>query len=206
MTTNGPSDPQQPSWATPPQPHPQPSRWKTWHKVVLGVIAAFFVIVVIAAIAGGSSDDDNKGSSSSTRSTSASASTPETTTAAAPTTTTAVAAPPPATAAPTSTCADAPAAVVQAIEGSLIDSTQTLTNTFSVTTGHLTYIGANIMEGETKASSADVWVAQGGAIYAVSGSARDMSSLPDGRKVLDVSAGDEWGQQVQECVIAAGRR
>lgn len=203
MTTNGSTDPQQPSWATPSQPPSQPSRWKTWHKVVLGVIAAFFVVVVIAAIAGGSSDDDNKGSASSTRSTSATA---ETTTAAAPTTTTAVAAPPPATAAPTSNCADASLATVQAIEGSLIDPTQTLANTFSVTTGDLTYIGANIMEGETKASSADVWVAQGSAIYAVSGSARDMSSLPDGRKVLDVNAGDESGQQVQECVIADSRR
>ena len=70
--------------------------------------------------------------------------------------------------------------------------------------GGLTYIGANIMRGDIKESSADVWVARDVAVFSLSGSAREYSTLPDGRRLLDASAGDDYGTEVQDCVI--GRR
>ncbi|MFE7798988.1 hypothetical protein [Nocardia sp. NPDC057440] len=64
----------------------------------------------------------------------------------------------------------------------------------------LVWVGGNIMQGDTKVSSADVWVVSGFTIYALSGDARRRTALPDGRHVLDVSAGDDDGIAVQACV------
>ncbi len=84
---------------------------------------------------------------------------------------------------------------------------QTLADTFVVESpAGYTYLGGNIMEGETKNSSADVWIAEDGLVtYALSGSAREETQeLEDGRD-LGLSAGDDYGLAVQECTIAAFR-
>lgn len=37
-------------------------------------------------------------------------------------------------------------------------------------------------------------------LYALSGDARRRTSFPDGRRVLDISAGDQYGQAVSDCI------
>lgn len=83
----------------------------------------------------------------------------------------------------------------------------TLSETFVIESPEdYTYVGGNIMEGDKRLSSADVWIAQEGFVtFALSGSAREYTPrLGDGRD-LGLSAGDEYGQAVQECTIAALR-
>lgn len=66
------------------------------------------------------------------------------------------------------------------------------------------YIGANIMAADGhRASSADIWADRGGLLFSLSGDARRRTSLPDGRHLLDISAGDEYGQEVAECIQTA---
>lgn len=104
-------------------------------------------------------------------------------------------------------CIAASQDLVDQIDGQLAPSGQTLADTFAVMSpdGYV-YVGGNIMEGETKNSSADVWVAKDGfVVWALSGSAREETpQLADGRD-LGLSAGDQYGQAVQECSIAAYR-
>lgn len=69
------------------------------------------------------------------------------------------------------------------------------------------YVGANIMRGEERVSSADVWVLRNRQPYALSSDARSRSALADGRKLVDsgkrkLSAGDQYGAKVQDCVVA----
>lgn len=66
------------------------------------------------------------------------------------------------------------------------------------------YIGANIMAADGhRASSADIWADKGGLLFSLSGDARRRTSIPDGRHLLDISAGDEYGQEVSECIQTA---
>lgn len=103
-------------------------------------------------------------------------------------------------------CQPAPADVVATISAAFSDPSNTLADTYVVTApGGLAYIGANIMQGTTKVSSADVWVTRGGSVYSLSGDARRRTTLPDGRKVLSASAGDDYGTKVQGCVTTAER-
>ncbi|MGY1865267.1 hypothetical protein [Nocardia gipuzkoensis] len=59
------------------------------------------------------------------------------------------------------------------------------------------------MQGTRKVSSADVWIVDGPAVYALSSDARRRTTLPDGRQVA--SAGDNYGTKVQGCVTTAER-
>lgn len=66
------------------------------------------------------------------------------------------------------------------------------------------YIGANIMDADgQRASSSDIWADKGGLLFSLSGDARRRTSIPDGRHLLDISAGDEYGQEVSECIQTA---
>ncbi|MGQ4619092.1 hypothetical protein [Nocardia sp. R7R-8] len=103
-------------------------------------------------------------------------------------------------------CQPAPSGVVATISAAFSDPSNTLADTFAVSApGGLVYVGANIMQGTTKVSSADVWVTQRGSVYSLSGDARRRTTLPDGRKVLNASAGDDFGTQVQDCVTTTER-
>ncbi|CKH13029.1 hypothetical protein PXH78_09280 [Mycolicibacterium smegmatis] len=96
-------------------------------------------------------------------------------------------------------CEEAPAKWVEAINWSFTKD-EHLTDAKVVTTpdGAL-YIGGNIVDSSgTKVSSADVWLLDG-ALWALSSDARKRTVLPDGRD-LGVSAGDEYGSAVQDCV------
>lgn len=105
-------------------------------------------------------------------------------------------------------CTPASQELVDQIDGHLGPTGQTLADTFVVVSPEgYQYVGGNIMEGDTKNSSADVWIADetGFVLCALSGSARDETpQLADGRN-LGLSAGDEYGQAVQECAIASYR-
>lgn len=104
-------------------------------------------------------------------------------------------------------CKPASQALIDQVDAHLARTGQTLADAFVVDSPEgYQYVGGNIMEGETKNSSADVWIAQDGwVIYALSGSAREETpQLADARD-LGLSAGDEYGQAVQECTITAER-
>jgi hypothetical protein len=68
----------------------------------------------------------------------------------------------------------------------------------------LRYLTANIYSatGE-RVSSADVWISDGTAWYALSTSAREYSALPDGHEVLGASARDPIPAALRECVVRA---
>ena len=103
-------------------------------------------------------------------------------------------------------CKDAPDKTVKLIEAALTTSGQTLANAQAVEAGDVIYIGANIMEGEKREHSAEVWASKGAAVYALSSNARKSTSLPDGRKILGANAGDQYGAAVQQCVVKALRK
>lgn len=87
--------------------------------------------------------------------------------------------------------------LVSQVEASLNGSGQTLAHPQSIVgPGDVTYISANIMEGDKRVSPMVVWAAKGGAVYAVSSS---------GRKTLQVNAGDTYGAAVQDCVLTETR-
>ncbi|MFC9472261.1 hypothetical protein ACFTS5_08710 [Nocardia sp. NPDC056952] len=103
-------------------------------------------------------------------------------------------------------CDPAPADAVATISAAFSDRSNTLADAYAVTApGGVVYVGANIMQGTTKVSSADVWAVRNGSVYSLSGDARRRTTLPDGRKVLDISAGDDYGTKVQGCVTTAER-
>lgn len=112
----------------------------------------------------------------------------------------------PTTATPIAECAAADPDLVAQIEGQL-GGDHTLADAFQVDStesGYL-YVGGNIMDGETKVSSSDVWIAEDGfVLYALSGTAREMTPLADGRD-LGLSAGDDFGLAVQDCTQVAER-
>jgi hypothetical protein len=160
------------------------------------------VVAVIAVSVAGCGSDSSKSSDASQ------SAAPATTTAASATTT-------PAAPTPTTTgaplvmpagCLAAPDQLLATINASFNDSAEQLIDAWAVQgLKDVTYIGGNIFAGEKRVSSGDVWAAKGGAIYSLSGDARKRTSLPDGRKILDISAGDDDGAKVAECVSVAVR-
>lgn len=113
-------------------------------------------------------------------------------------------------AAPADDCTEAPAALVKAVQTHLDGFT--LDDTFVVRGESLVYLGANVVRPDgQRESSADVWVATneaGADLAALSGSARNdlTPNLPDATDPpYSVSAGDEFGMAVQQCVITASR-
>lgn len=169
---------------------PEQKKRNLRYLAIIGVIIV--AIVVVSIIVNGQSDseeDANRGAA--------------TTTAAAPVTSEAEAPAVQTTAAAQASCRPAPDQLTTIIASSLNDSGLSLGPAFVVSApGGLTYVGANIMRGDTKESSADVWVEKDGAVFALSGSAREYSLLPDGRRITDASAGDDYGIAVQNCTTA----
>ncbi|EEN87731.1 hypothetical protein RHOER0001_5300 [Rhodococcus erythropolis SK121] len=101
-------------------------------------------------------------------------------------------------------CYPAPDLFVDAITKRLNEPSQSITNAFALQNGeNLIYISAHIVEGGKRVSSADVWVVDRdfGSIYAVSDQAVSLTSMSDAPTDLGVDVADQWGQQVQECVI-----
>jgi hypothetical protein len=92
-----------------------------------------------------------------------------------------------------------------AITASFPDPSLTLDTVYATEFSGLTYYGANVIRPDgQRESSADVWVTDGseGGLAAVSGSARVLSNLPDGRSKYGVSAGEGPVLRAQGCSIA----
>lgn len=104
----------------------------------------------------------------------------------------------PSTAAPATNCIQAPPVLVEAINAAFTGG-ETIDNAQAVNApSDMTYIGGNILSGTEVISNRDVWLAQNGAIYALSSDARRRTTLPDGRDIA--SAGDEYGGAVIDCL------
>lgn len=99
-------------------------------------------------------------------------------------------------------CSIPASSVIAAIDAAFIEADQHLEDAFLVYgADDVAYIGANIMDSAgTRLSSADVWAQTDGIIYSLSGDARRRTSFPDGRRALDISAGDEFGIAVSDCI------
>ncbi|APE36421.1 hypothetical protein BOX37_23600 [Nocardia mangyaensis] len=99
-----------------------------------------------------------------------------------------------------SRCVEAPDQYVAVIDAAFNDSGHSLGEPWAIRDGDRWWIGGHIMEGERRVSSADVWVTDGPAVFALSGGARRNSMLVDGRDPLGLNAGDDIGLAVQSCV------
>jgi len=92
-----------------------------------------------------------------------------------------------------------------AITASFPDPSLTLDTVYATEFSGLTYYGANVIRPDgQRESSADVWVTDGseGGLAAVSGSARVLSNLPDGRSRYGVAASEGPVLRAQGCSIA----
>ncbi|PVY28355.1 hypothetical protein [Williamsia muralis] len=165
--------------------------------VIAGLVA---LLVVVTAVGAPFEDDSDSDTASRANVTPTDFSYP---------TSTATLAPPPPAARTTITgpaqvrCKTAPDAYVAVIEASLTDASLSLANLQSLTApGGLLYIGADIVRGEERESTQDTWVVEDDVVMALSSSANEFTILPDGRDLLDVtvSAGDEHGSALQNCV------
>ncbi|MBH0118249.1 DUF2510 domain-containing protein [Rhodococcus sp. CX] len=188
---------------------PTGSRKRT--PIILGAVTAG--VIALGAI--GNVIDDKEESSSAATTTSTVHTTPA---AAAPsetarptTTTTTLApvrAPEPASSATEAGCEEPDPAIVAAIESSLTPGLE-LIHVAAVNTLidgiEYTYTAGDVFENGERHTSSVVWVTPGFGVMGLSSNSRDVSSLPFGRGILDVSAGDEYGSQVQNCVLAMAR-
>ncbi|WP_336819873.1 hypothetical protein [Gordonia sp. MMO-8] len=113
---------------------------------------------------------------------------------------------PPITSTAAPECKAAPDATVALITAALTDSGLSLANAQAVDgEDGAVYIAANIMQGDKREHSAEVWATKDGKTVALSSNARSETSLRDGRK-LGLSAGDSYGSAAQQCVVADLRR
>lgn len=115
-------------------------------------------------------------------------------------------APAPAQTATEAGCDEPDPSIVSAIEGSLTEG-RTLDQVAAVNTlvGGIeyTYTAGNVYKADGDRSvSGVVWITPGFGVMGLSGNSRTVSTLPFGRGILDVSAGDEHGAKVQDCVMA----
>lgn len=191
--------------------------------VAAGVVGAIVVAGVTAAAVGGRDAGDVVDAASSTTPPTATTSTqvsattlpqrPSTSHAHAPAvTTTTRPAPPlpaPAKSATGAGCEEADPDILSTIEGSLTEG-RTIREVAAVSTLHdgieYIYTAGNVYKADgTRSVSGVVWVTPGLGVMGLSGNSRTVSTLPFGRGILDVSAGDEFGTKVQDCVSAIAR-
>lgn len=91
--------------------------------------------------------------------------------------------------------------LAQMIPGVLNDQTQTVTNGHIITDGDDTWIGVTLVGADGRMDSrSDVWLMRDGALYAVSGGARNSSWAV---QAPGVSMADEYAEGVDACVVAA---
>ncbi len=108
-------------------------------------------------------------------------------------------------------CQQPDASVVAAIEAALTEG-RTLQDVAAVTTDvngiDYEYVSANVFRADgTRSVSAAVWLSPGVGVFNLSGNSREVTpQFEFARGMFDgVSAGDETGAQVQECVSVMAR-
>lgn len=116
---------------------------------------------------------------------------------------------PPAATATAAGCDEPDSDILATIEGSLTEG-RTISEVAAVNTLvdgiEYTYTAGNVYKADgSRSVSGVVWVTPGFGVMGLSGNSRTVSTLPFGRGILDVSAGDEHGTKVQDCVSAIAR-
>ncbi|NNH74335.1 DUF2510 domain-containing protein [Nocardia uniformis] len=161
---------------------------------ILGV--AVLLVTLVAVV--GCGDDEDSAAAPSTTSAAATPNEPATT---APSTTGAVGGQPFGPSDPR--CEAAAQPVVDSVAVGLSNAGYELRNGTVITSGGLTYFGASIFgtDGQMEERS-DVWVIQGGTVYASTGGARNNTTFPKASAApLNISPGDEIVQAVDTCVV-----
>ncbi|OZC62321.1 hypothetical protein CH267_01950 [Rhodococcus sp. 06-621-2] len=103
-------------------------------------------------------------------------------------------------------CAPANEAIVAMVSAGLSDGTQSLTNGTVIDTGPYTYFGATTLDADGSfANRSDVWIIDGGAVYASTGGARNGSIWPKASSSIGISPGDESVAAVDNCVVQLTR-
>lgn len=163
---------------TPPEEPSPPSQARSW--AVLALLVGAIVIVGAITI---SSDDEDDGTDAALSS-------------GAPSTTTAT---------PPGGCTPAPSDAVDVVASGLIGDAAQLDDTFVTAESDRAYFTANIFDvSGQRVSSADTWIIDSGTVYALSGSANEYSSFPDGRDLPDrPSAGNPVPRALQGCAVEA---
>lgn len=205
--------PQSIQQAAVPAPVVPPSGSRKRTPIILGAIAVG--VLALGAIGNALDDKEEESSELATTTSSAVRTTPAAVaapTTARPTTTTSrllpAPAPEPASSATAAGCEEPDPTIVAAIEASLTPGLE-LIHVAGVNTMvdgiEYTYTAGDVFENGERHTSSVVWVSPGFGVMGLSSNSRDVSSLPFGRDLLDVSAGDEYGSQVQNCVLAMAR-
>lgn len=193
-----------------PPPPPQKRPMSQGTKIAIGVGAAVVAIVLVAAIAGGAEDSDST-DTAATSSTPTPTPTPNsatstvppvvTSSAAAPVPTTSTAASP----APARTttprpvgCQDAPPEYLDVINASFLNGYQ-LTDVSAFSVGETWYVAGEITQDGDVRSRDDLFAAKDMVITPVTATARTESTLPDLRRVLDVSFTDDGATKALDC-------
>lgn len=193
-----------------------PEQGKSNLRWIIGAVAVFAVVAVVGSIANRPASDTDSNQAAAT----SAADTPTPTTrpyvpptsrapapaAAAVTTRPAPTRPAPAQTATEAGCDEPDPSILSAIEASLTDG-RTIDQVAAVSTLvdgiEYIYTAGNVYRPDgSRSVSGVVWVTPGFGVMGLSGNSRDVSTLPFGRGILDVSAGDEYGTKVQDCVTA----
>lgn len=205
-----------PAAQTPTPETPEQKKDRKRQLIAIGIIVAVVASIAIFKSIDFSSDDTETAAAAETTTTQAA----RTTTTARTTTAGAATTPLTTSAAPTSTtlpvaaqtskplpaaCKTPAQSIIDQIDASFIEADRHLEDVFMVYgRKDVAYIGANIMDSAgTRVSSADIWAQSDGMLFSLSSDARKRTALPDGRKLLDISAGDEFGSAVSDCIMVS---
>lgn len=206
-----------PDSQTPAPETPDQAKDRKRQLIAIGIIIAAVASIAIFKSIDFSSDDTETAAAETTTTqptptttsrltttTTIAATTPRATTSAVPTSTTLPVAAQTSKPLPT-TCKVPAQSVIDQIDASFIEADRHLEDVYMVYgRKDVAYIGANIMDSAgTRVSSADIWAQSDGMLFSLSSDARRRTALPDGRKLLDISAGDEFGSAVSDCIMVS---
>lgn len=204
-----------PAAQTPTLETPEQKKDRKRQLVAIGIIIAAVASIAIFKSIDFSSDDTETAAAETTttqaarttttaRTTTAGAATTPLTTSAVPTSTTLPVAAQTSKPLP-AVCKTPEQSIIDQIDASFIEADRHLEDVFMVYgRKDVAYIGANIMDSAgTRVSSADIWAQSDGMLFSLSSDARRRTALPDGRKLLDISAGDEFGSAVSDCIMVS---
>ena len=193
-----------PAAQTPTLETPEQKKDRKRQLVAIGIIiAAVTSIAIFKSIAETTTTQAARTTTTARTTTAVAATTPLTTSAVPTSTTLPVAAQ---TSKPLPAACKTPAqSIIDQIDASFIEADRHIEDVFMVYgRKDVAYIGANIMDSAgTRVSSADIWAQSDGMLFSLSSDARRRTALPDGRKLLDISAGDEFGSAVSDCIMVS---
>lgn len=192
-----------------------PAQKKSNRRWIIGGVAAFALIAIIGSVVNRPTSDDQENQAAATSQPKVASTSPLSPTpravAPAPAPAAATTRPAPTRPAPAQTateagCEEPDPSILSTIEVSLTEG-RTIDQVAAVSTlidgVEYIYTAGNVYRADgSRSVSGVVWVTPGFGVMGLSGNSREVSTLPFGRGILDVSAGDEYGTRVQDCVTA----